>query len=154
MTSNEFYIRRARAEDVAAITECIAKAYSHYIERIGKAPAPMLQNYGEVFGSQEMSVLTNGETICGVVVLIPDSDRLIIDNVAVDSDYQRKGLGKRLMSFAESEAQRLGLAVLTLYTNEHMTENIEIYKKLGYSETERRTENGYHRVYMHKILKT
>ncbi len=41
---------------------------------------------------------------------------------------------------------------LTLYTHEVMTENQAIYAHLGYRETGRRTENGYHRVFMHKEL--
>jgi hypothetical protein len=33
-----------------------------------------------------------------------------------------------------------------------MTENISIYADLGYGEIERRTEDGYRRVFMEKIL--
>jgi hypothetical protein len=39
-----------------------------------------------------------------------------------------------------------------LYTNEVMTENQAIYAHLGYRETARRTEDGYHRVFMEKEL--
>lgn len=45
-----------------------------------------------------------------------------------------------------------GFGAVTLYTNERMTENIELYKKLGFEETERRLEKGYHRVYMRKTV--
>lgn len=57
------------------------------------------------------------------------------------------------MAVAEEEARRLRLATVTLYTNELMSENIELYKKLGYRETERKTEQGYQRVYMSKALR-
>jgi hypothetical protein len=33
-----------------------------------------------------------------------------------------------------------------------MTENIGLYSKLGFVETERKQEQGYKRVYMRKIL--
>jgi hypothetical protein len=33
-----------------------------------------------------------------------------------------------------------------------MTENIRMYEHLGYEETDRRTEEGYDRVYMRKTL--
>jgi len=49
------------------------------------------------------------------------------------------------MAFAEHEA-RLELVTITPYTNERMTENIEIYKRLGYIETERKIERGYQRI--------
>ena len=46
----------------------------------------------------------------------------------------------------------MGLTTVTLYTNERMTENIELYKRLGYTETERKAEQGYHRIYMRKSV--
>jgi len=33
-----------------------------------------------------------------------------------------------------------------------MTENINLYKNLGFVETERKQEQGYERVYMRKLL--
>jgi hypothetical protein len=33
-----------------------------------------------------------------------------------------------------------------------MTENLAIYARLGYAEFARRTEDGYHRVFMEKHL--
>ena len=56
------------------------------------------------------------------------------------------------MEFAEREAVRRQLGRLILYTNEAMTENHAIYTHLGYREIERRTEDGYQRIYMEKIL--
>lgn len=41
---------------------------------------------------------------------------------------------------------------LTLYTHVVMTENQAIYAHLGYREVQRRSTNGYHRVYMEKPL--
>jgi ribosomal protein S18 acetylase RimI-like enzyme len=63
-----------------------------------------------------------------------------------------KDWGEKLMAFAEHEARRLELATITLYTNERMTENIEIYKRLGYIETERKIEQRYQRIYKCKSL--
>jgi ribosomal protein S18 acetylase RimI-like enzyme len=56
------------------------------------------------------------------------------------------------MTFAEKLAEASGLTALTLYTNELMTENVRYYGKIGYTETARRTEDGYRRVYMRKAL--
>jgi hypothetical protein len=49
-------------------------------------------------------------------------------------------------------ARRKGLDRLTLYTNEVMTENLAIYGHLGYREVGPRTEGGYRRVFMEKVL--
>ena len=42
---NESRIRPATAADVPAIAEIVDQAYRHYIDRIGKPPGPMLDDY-------------------------------------------------------------------------------------------------------------
>jgi ribosomal protein S18 acetylase RimI-like enzyme len=152
MNQGDLEIRPARVEDAPAISQCVAAAYRHYIARLGKLPGPMLDDYREVIQQHHVLVLTEGPNIIGVLVLIRQIQTLLVDNVAVHPDYQGKGLGRNLVAFAEEEAQRLGLTTVTLYTNERMTENIELYKRLGYTETERKTEQGYQRVYMRKSV--
>jgi len=152
MNQYDLEIRPARAEDAPAITECVTAAYRHYIARIGKPPGPMLDDYKAVIQQHRVLVLTTGAKISGVLVLITQTQSLLVDNVAVHPDYQGRGFGRQLMALAEEEARRLGFTAVTLYTNERMTENIELYKKLGYMETARKTEQGYQRVYMRKAL--
>ncbi len=152
MNQGDLELRSARAEDATAITECVAAAYRHYIDRIGKTPGPMLDDYREVIQQHRVIVVTDGANIVGVLVLIRQTQGLLLDNVAVHPAYQGRGLGRKLTALAEEEAQRLGLTAVMLYTNERMTENIELYKRLGYMETERKTEQGYQRVYMRKEL--
>jgi ribosomal protein S18 acetylase RimI-like enzyme len=153
MNQGDLEIRPARAEDATAITDCVAAAYRHYIVLLGKPPGPMLDDYKAVIQQHRVLVLTAGAKIIGVLVLITQTHSLLVDNVAVHPDYQRRGLGRKLMALAEEEARRLGFTTVTLYTNERMTENIELYKRLGYMETERKTEQGYQRVYMRKALR-
>jgi hypothetical protein len=54
---------------------------------------------------------------------------------------------------AEDEvAVRLGLRRVHLYTNAKMTANLSIYPRLGYVEIDRRSEDGFDRVYFEKRL--
>ena len=52
------------------------------------------------------------------------------------------------MELAEEEARKEGFTSLVLYTHQLMAENIELYKRFGYVETDWRTERGYPRVYI------
>jgi ribosomal protein S18 acetylase RimI-like enzyme len=45
-----------------------------------------------------------------------------------------------------------GWQEIRLYTNASMTENIALYRKIGYVETARVNEKGFDRVYMTKRL--
>jgi ribosomal protein S18 acetylase RimI-like enzyme len=152
MTQVVSSIRRARADDAHAISECVAAAYRQYLARIRKPPAPMLDDYTKVICQHGVFVVTVCEKVIGVLVLIKQEETLMLDNVAVHPDYQGRGLGQRLIAFAEEEAINAGFNTLMLYTNEQMTENIELYKKLGFVETGRKADQGYRRVYMRKTF--
>ncbi len=145
-------IRKARPSDAFAMKACVEDAYQHYIPRIGKPPGPMLDDYSEVVRQHQAYVAEENEQIVGVLVLIRKDDGILLDNVAVHPRHQGKGLGGHLIELAESEARNQGYTHLDLYTHECMTENIENYKRLGYVETDRRTERGYQRVYMQKDI--
>ena len=144
--------RGAGAGDAAGIAACVRAAYSPCIERIGRPPGPMLDDYELVVRDHRAYVIEEDGEILGALVLIEKEDGILFDNIAVRPSRQGEGIGRRLMEHAESEARRLGHGHLDLYTHERMTENIAMYERIGYVEVERRTERGFPRVYMRKRL--
>jgi len=149
---NEPIIRRARLEDVDSITALVHDAYTPYIPRIGRKPAPMLDDYRQVVTQPGTFVLTDAGQVAGVLVMIVEGDGLLLENIAVAPGFKGKGGGKRLIAFCEAFALGNGCTAVRLYTHERMVENVEIYKKLGYRETHRATEDGFARVFMCKGL--
>ena len=146
-------IRRARPEDRETAEAIVRDAYSIYIARIGKPPGPMLDDYAALIAEGAVSVLEDANgAIAALMVLLPKTDHLLLDNIAVRPDRQGHGLGRQLIAFAEAEARRLGHAELRLYTHATMTENIALYTRLGFTETGRGQEDGYNRVFMTKRL--
>jgi GNAT superfamily N-acetyltransferase len=145
-------IRVATAADVPAITEIVDEAYRHYIARMGKRPEPMLEDYAARVLEGVVWVLEEGAAIAGIIVLLPTTNYLLLDNVAVSPARQGSGLGRRLLAFAEAEALRLGYSEIRLYTHQTMVENQRLYASIGYEETGRGTEAGYDRVFMRKQL--
>lgn len=125
-------------------------AYSKYLARMDRPPAPMLGDLRPHIQASEVWV--TGRPIRGLICLAPTDDALLVENVAVHPDARGTGLGRRLLDFAEKEARRQGFGRLLLYTNEVMTENVALYSHLGYREIDRRTEDGYRRVFMEKVL--
>jgi ribosomal protein S18 acetylase RimI-like enzyme len=146
-------IRRAEPQDRAAVEAIVDAAYSVYLERIGRPPGPMLDEYVGLIDEGAVSVLEASDgVIAGLIVVLAESGHLLLDNVAVRPDRQGQGIGRRLIAFAESEARRLGYSELRLYTHETMTGNIALYTRLGFRETGRGREAGYDRVFMAKRL--
>jgi ribosomal protein S18 acetylase RimI-like enzyme len=150
VTSEPLSIRRATAADLPAIKTLIDSAYTKYLTRMDKPPGPMLRDYGPSIEAGATWVA--GSPVIAVLTIYPRDDYLLIENVAVHPSAQGRGLGRVLMSFAEQEAARRGLTRTTLYTHEVMTENQVLYARLGYTEVERRAEDGYRRIYMEKRL--
>jgi GNAT superfamily N-acetyltransferase len=142
--------RPATAADLLVVRKVVRAAYAPYLDRMDQPPAPMLHDYRAEAAAGQIWVL--GEPVVGVIVLIGQRDGLLVENVAVSPGAQGTGVGRRLMEFAEEQAIALGLRRLHLYTNEVMVENLAIYARLGYIETARRTEDGYRRVFMEKLL--
>jgi ribosomal protein S18 acetylase RimI-like enzyme len=145
-------IRSATALDAAAVTQIVANAYRHYIPRMGRTPAPMLDNYAARITEGCVWVIEEGITVCGVAVLMPKQGHLLLENIAVDPNRQGTGFGRRLLIFAETEAMRRGYSEIRLYTHMTMIENQRLYAKIGYAETSRGSEAGYDRVFMYKQL--
>jgi GNAT superfamily N-acetyltransferase len=151
-SSSTVRIRPANPEDAAGVTACICAAYQRYIERIGKQPGPMLEDYSTVIRELEVHIVERDGCILGALVLQDTNEGLLIDNVAVDPTSQGTGVGRLLLEFAEAEARRRGLFSIYLSTNEKMTENQELYSRIGYVAFDHRVINGYRRVFMRKQL--
>lgn len=146
-------IRHSQPEDRAAVEAIVRDAYSIYIPRIGKPPGPMLDDYEKLIADGVVNVLVEDDGgIAAIIVLLAKPDHLLLDNIAVSPNHQGQGFGRQLIGFAEAEARRLGFAELRLYTHERMTENIALYRRLGFVETGRGHEAGYDRVFMTKPL--
>src|SRR2546423_3609139 len=96
-------VRIAAPSDVAAITRCVCAAYLRHIERVGKQPWPMLQDYSTVIRTNQVSVAECKGRIVGVVELIITDQGFLLDSIAVDPSAQGTGVGRQLLVFAEDE---------------------------------------------------
>lgn len=163
------YIRPAVSLDCDRLTELATMAYERYLERMDKKPAPMTEDYakrvtegcvfvlevesgGEKSDSDSLNPSSVSPIVVGFIVLFPEKDAMLLDNVAVDPAAQGQGHGKKLLSFAEEYALAAGFHRIILYTNEVMTENMQFYPRLGYTETHRAREGGFNRVFFSKKL--
>lgn len=151
-------LEKANLKDAPVIQSMVRAAYSKYIDRIGKEPAPMKANFEELIRTQLVYVLRNHEEgrVVGAIVLRhnPITKSLQINNLVVDPEAQGRGYGRMLMECAENVARAQHYTALELYTNVKMHENLILYPKMGFVETERKTEDGYERVYFRRELES
>ncbi len=146
-------IRRATTADLTEIRRLITDAYTKYIERIGRPPAPMTADYAAALEHSRVWVLESGGAIVGALVTEDRTDHLLLETVAVAPGAQGSGYGRLLLERAERDAVELGLTEVRLYTNEAMTENLSFYPRHGYRETGRAQQDGFRRVYFSKTVR-
>lgn len=145
-------LRTALPADRAAIEAIVAAAYEPYVARIGRKPGPMLDDYAALIAERRVHVVEDDAGVRGLVVLIPEADALLLDNVAVSPTAHGMGYGRLLLEFAEDTARTGGFPAIRLYTHEMMVENVALYGRIGYVETHRAEERGFRRVYMRKAI--
>jgi GNAT superfamily N-acetyltransferase len=141
--------RLATPGERGAVEEIVRLAYAKWAELIGIPPKPLLSDYEALIAAERVWV---ADPLDALIVLIPEKDVLLVDNVAVHPSHQGKGVGRTLLAFAEERARTLSLPALRLYTNQMMTTNIALYQSLGYQETGRETSDGRGIVHMRKHL--
>jgi ribosomal protein S18 acetylase RimI-like enzyme len=152
MSPPKVRLRPATDRDADQVAMLVNAAYEHYIERIGRTPMPMTLDYGDEIQHREVTVAEDGEELAGVLVLDTTDEGFVVFNVAVHPTRRGTGVGRALLEFAESEARRAGFDSIYLFTHEKMTENQELYARIGYVEYDRRSIEDFHVVFMRKQL--
>lgn len=130
--SDVIALRRGSEGDADAIRELTRAAYAKWVVPIGREPKPMAADYAAAVRNHRFDLLYVDEALAGLIETIDQGDRLLIENVAVSPEFQRRGLGARLMLHAEEIARTLGRERIWLYTNRRFAGNIELYSRLGY----------------------
>lgn len=80
-------------------------------------------------------------------------DALYLGKLAVDPDFQGKGLGRLLLAAAEDLALSLGLSHLRLETRIELTENHECFRRWGFEKTAENSHPGYDRTTSIEMMK-
>lgn len=152
--SDRVVLRRAILDDAEVLARVAVAAYEGYLPRFpaGLRPGPMDADSRAAIEHDETWVAEDDGRIVGFLVLAPHTDHLLLENVAVLPALQGRGIGRRLLALAEARAGDLGFDVIRLYTHASMVENQRLYERLGYAQTDRRTDDGFDRVFYAKRL--
>jgi len=129
--------RRATADDATALNALAQAAYAIYVPVIGREPQPMATDWQTLFASQEIWIVDGPSGPIASLALKVEPDHVVVWSVAVLPEHQHKGLGRRLLGFAETHSRSLRRPEIRLFTNAKVVRNIALYRSLGYVETRR-----------------
>jgi ribosomal protein S18 acetylase RimI-like enzyme len=151
----DLLIRHAEQKDIPRILEIQKKAFVVQAEKYDAYDIPpMVESPGQIkLESEKIVVLVaeiNGE-IAGSVRVAYGTDDAEIKRLSVAEEFQKKGIGSRLMMEAEKYCE--GLSRIWLFTGGQSFDNINLYKKLGYSTyKEEPWKDNFTLIYLEKHL--
>ncbi|WP_295819473.1 GNAT family N-acetyltransferase [uncultured Microbacterium sp.] len=118
--------------------------------------APLTQTLEEVeFELRENlgCVALSGSRLVGVVRAVADRDILLVGRIAIAPDQQGEGIGSRLLEAVEHRGIERGCHRAELFTGSLSTQNIALYERLGYRESERIDQgDGTAQVFLQKVF--
>jgi len=92
----------------------------------------MAADYDVAVRDHIVDLLTLHDELVALIEMRSEVDHLLIVNIAVLPAYQGKGYGRALLVHAEECALAFGQKEVRLYTNGSFTENVKLYKRMGY----------------------
>jgi molybdopterin-guanine dinucleotide biosynthesis adapter protein len=124
--------RRAGKADAELVRQLTRKAYAKWVPVIGREPMPMKADFEMAVLDHWIDLASIDGDIVALIEMIPKSDHLYIENIAIAERFQGQGLTRQLMNQAESLARACGLAEMRLLTNKAFTSNLAVYDRLGF----------------------
>ena len=111
--------------------ELVALRYKVLLEPLGL-------KFLDMYREKEMNYLHIGcvesldDNLVGGLMLVPVNDEEIrLMQVAVDSKYQREGVGREMVKYAEKRAREAGYSRIVMHA---MLSVVHFYEKLGYRQ--------------------
>ena len=145
-------LKPASAHDLEFVRTCAREAYQPYVADIGREPAPMVADFAEHLRQNELELITFEDAPVGYVVSWLSDGVLFVDNIAITAHMRGHGLARTVFDQLSERGRASSANAIELYTNEKMTANLALYPKLDFEEFDRRSEDGFARVYFRKIL--
>jgi ribosomal protein S18 acetylase RimI-like enzyme len=145
-------IRRGTVADVAAITALTRSAYAKWVPLVGREPLPMKADYSVAIARHRFDLLFVGADLAGLIETLLRDEDLLVENVAVAPDFQKRGFGRTLIAHAEQRAAQAGRVYVRLYTNSRFEDNLRLYASLGYAVEREEPLNGGVAIHMAKQI--
>lgn len=76
----------------------------------------------------------NNENVIGFVIYVAVEQEAHLLNIAVDNNYQRKGIGSILINHLKKQVQAMGINLITLEVRVSNSNAISFYKKHNFIE--------------------
>lgn len=120
-----------------AVRELVRAAYAPWVAVIGREPRPMTVDYERAILDHVIDLHEHDGRMVALIEMVPETDCLLIENLAVSPAWQGRGLGDALLQHGTAFARSLQLSAVRLYTNAAFASNLRFYARRGFVEDRR-----------------
>ena len=124
--------KRAGAADAQAVRELTRAVYAKWIPIIGREPLPMTTDYEKAVVDHWIDLVERDGRLIALIEMIPRSDHLYVENVAVSEAHQGQGVARHMLDHAARLSRSSGLPEIRLLTNKAFASNVSFYEQLGF----------------------
>lgn len=151
-------LRTGETADAAALNALLGAAFLDYVRGIGRTWPGPYDWLPERLAAGAIEVAEANGALLGMVALSHDAGarRLTVDLLAVDPEAQGCGVGRCLLTHAETRARALGVATMHLHTVAAYDHLLRFYRSAGFEVTHQgsrpRGDDGHPRAFLEKRL--
>ncbi|GAA5035083.1 GNAT family N-acetyltransferase [Microbacterium fluvii] len=157
MGENAITLRPIRVDDAGQVLTVQRAAFVSEALLYGDADmGPLTQTLAELEHELHGNlgcIAERAGRIVGAARAVASGTLLLVGRIAIAPDQQGDGLGPRLLDVVEQRGREHGCTEAELFTGSLSTQNLELYLRLGYRETERVPQSeGIEQVFLRKPL--
>jgi predicted N-acetyltransferase YhbS len=156
--SNPLLIRPARPEEADAIVTLIHRAFGQYRGKLRPESSALLESADSIGAAMRTGTIllaVRGERILGCISVQRKADLAYAGRLAVEPMERGAGIGRALMTQAESLARQIGAGRLRVDVRLKLRDNLAFFRALGFADGAQRCHPGFgHPTYveLEKIL--
>ena len=109
------------------------QAYARNREILGVTPIPLKWDYATIFNETEVWGARDKGALVGVLILRPRDADMYLESIATLPQVQGGGYGNAMLNATEFRARDWGYDAIRLLTGEKLTQNVEWYKRKGFT---------------------
>jgi ribosomal protein S18 acetylase RimI-like enzyme len=147
-----FVIRRPRGRDLQSLHHLVDSTYEPMIAQLGIPDWPLRINVPQLIHSGTLWVIESNGLIVATIRLDVFWKFVQLELVTVLPELQRRGYGRALIEFAQSETRKRRRGSMQLITHEHMIDAISFYVRMGFVEVQRLQLHGHPFIQMRKAV--
>ena len=131
----DIIVRQATSEEIPGLVDVIHTGFEEYRGRLNPpsgAHKDTIESVQKKLMNASAGIAIVDKQMVGCIICEPRTDHLYLGRLAVLPSHRRYGVGKKLIAWGETQANKLGYKQVQLHVRLVLQNNITYFEHLGY----------------------